>query len=175
MARRFFKKFVPHREKVSKDRWMQMFSHLLHRHELWHLNRMSVARAVAIGIFWCVIPIPMQSIPSVACAIFCRANVALAFAMVWLSNPITLVPHWWLIYEIGRIVLGRPRMHIEYSTDWLMENLTWHTFQMIYFPMLLGSVILGIVLAALGYVLSNMMWRFYVAYRWSRRREAMAA
>jgi len=171
MARRFFKKFIPHRDSVSEDKWMgRFFSHLLHRHELWQLNRKSVARAAAIGAFWAVIPLPVQSIPSVACAVWARANVALAFAMVWLSNPLTLIPHWWLIYEIGRVVLRRPRIEIRYEMGWLWEKLTnWHTFVEIGVPMLVGSVILGTLLAAIAYVLANVAWRWYVILRWRAR------
>src|SRR5947209_15330722 len=98
MAKRFFRKFVPSAERI---RWL---GPLRHRPDLWHLNRHSASRAVAVGVFWGLIPIPLQTIPTVIAAIFFRANVAFAWGVTWIIYPFSFF-FCYLAYTIGRIVM----------------------------------------------------------------------
>ena len=51
MARKLLRKYVPAREWVVQHRALRWLAPLLQHHNLWHLNRRSVAGGVAIGLF----------------------------------------------------------------------------------------------------------------------------
>src|SRR3954465_2444542 len=105
MARRFLKKYLPQRDRVHKNRLLSMFGHVLLQPNLWHLNRRSVARAALVGLFWTVIPMPVQTIPGTACAIALRANLGLTLVLIWVTNPLTIAPVLYGCYQVGRLFI----------------------------------------------------------------------
>ena len=65
-----------------------------------------VSRGLAIGLFWAFVPMPFQMAPA---ALFCwltRANLPLALAGVWISNPFTYVPIFYAAYRVGAFFTG---------------------------------------------------------------------
>ena len=53
-----------------------------------------MATGLAIGLFFAVMPVPMQMIFAGVIAMRFRSNVPVAMASCWLSNPVTNVPIW---------------------------------------------------------------------------------
>src|SRR5688572_3143060 len=102
MPRRFFRQYLPHPDLVHENRFLRVFGKALHQPNLWHLNRHSVSRAFAIGLFWGFIPIPFQMLPSAAFAIKFRANIIISVALVWITNPFTVGPIYYGTYTLGR-------------------------------------------------------------------------
>ena len=90
MPRRFIKRYMPHPERIKASRSLRFLGDLIHDPNLWHLNRHSVSRAMAIGLFWALIPMPLQMLAAAACAIPARANLPIAVGLVWLTNPLTM-------------------------------------------------------------------------------------
>lgn len=183
MAREFFKRFVPSAQRVQTDRRLRLLRPLLNKPYLWHLRRHAVARGFAIGAFWSMWPVAGQTIPALIIAVRLRSNVAIAFAALWLSNPFLLVPHWWSAYLIGRFLLRTPPSDVHFTWEYLSPRLSsprafasfvWENFHSLYVPVFVGSLIEGVVLASLGYVLIMYLWKRHSIKRWrlSRKRAA---
>lgn len=184
MPRKFFRKFMPPREKVDAEKGLRWLKPLMDRPYLWHLNRHSVARGVSWGLFWALIPIPGQSIPAVLVTIWSRGNLALAIAATWLSNPFTLIPHWWSAYMIGKFLLRSEGIselqwtwayfepHFEsWSAAWKFVTVNFWNF---YLPLLVGSLVEGAVLGGVSYLLIMGLWRRHSGRRWLRSRQRAA-
>src|SRR5581483_7379055 len=77
MPRRFFRKFLPSRESIGRNRLLRLFGNTLHHPGLWHLNRRSVAGAVSVGLFAGLIPGPFQMIGAALLAVVLRVNLPL--------------------------------------------------------------------------------------------------
>lgn len=177
MARRLFKRYLPDRQKVHSDRTLAWLRPIMNKPYLWHLNRHCVCRGLAMGMFWAWIPLPMQSIPALIGTVPMRGNIAVAYATTWLSNPFTLIPHWWLAYTIGKTILGMKSADLEFTWEFWKDKwdrpswLTAHFWEF-YGPMLLGSLVISTVAAGLSYVAVNFLWRQYTRYRWGKRQAA---
>ena len=117
-------------------------------------NRKSVSKAVWIGLFWAFIPMPMQMAGVMALTPFFKFNVPIAISMVWLSNPFTMLPMYYMEYQTGNFILGREGIeNVELSMDWFSEN--WDT---IIVPLYVGTAFYSIVISALVYLLINRLW-----------------
>ena len=180
MARKFFRKFMPSREKVHSERALRWLKPIMNRPYLWHLNRNGVASSVGWGMFWALIPIPGQSIPAVLCTIWSRGNVPLALAATWISNPLTLIPHWWSAYVIGKFILRSDGVEdIEWTTAyWEVKTQSLSSFWAFistnfwnfYLPLMIGSIVEGLIVGGLGYLLVMSLWRRHSANRWTASR-----
>ncbi len=166
MPRDFFKRYMPDPETIKHNRSLRFLGNLIHDTNLWQLNRHSIARAVAVGLFWALIPIPMQMLASALVAILLRANLPLSIGLVWLTNPITMPPIFYATYKLGAWLLGTPSVSMpdQFSLQWVMEVTTTH-WQPLYF----GSLVAAIVLSITGYFGTLLYWRWWVARSWKRR------
>lgn len=177
MPRKFFRKYLPSAAEVRGYRLVSMFGTLLHHPNLWHLNRDSVAGAVAIGLFAGLVPGPLQMLTALALAIPFRRNLPVALLMTLYTNPFTIVPLYVLAYGYGAAILGggnaRPRIE-PFDMDWAhffdsMARLADWTLALGK-PLAVGLAALGLTLALLGYVLVQLGWRAYVVLAWRARR-----
>ncbi len=153
------KKYIPSRESVENYKMLRFISHHFHgRDYLWEFNQSTVTKATWIGVFWAVMPMPLQMLPAVIFAILFRANIMVAIAWVWVSNPFTMLPILYSAYYLGCHALG-----IEFSASVMSENIhhlasNWH---LILLPLVLGSVILGIIGSL---TLSILVWLGYQVF-----------
>ncbi|MHC3823944.1 DUF2062 domain-containing protein [Pseudomonas sp. G3-19] len=142
---------------------------MLHDPNLWHLNRHSVARAMAVGLFAAFLPIPAQMLVAAALAITVRGNMPIAVSLVWLTNPITM-PAVFFLYLSGRSLVdecARPTLPDSLTWEWISGELStmWQ-------PFLLGSVVCGLILGILAYFTVMLYWRWWVARQWARRKKS---
>ncbi len=150
------KKYIPSRESVENHKMLSFISHHFRgRDYLWEFNQSTVTKATWIGVFWAVMPMPLQMLPAVVFAILFRANILVAIAWVWVSNPFTMLPILYASYYLGCHALG-----IEFSANAVSANIhhlasNWH---LILLPLVLGAVILGIIGS---FVLSISVWLGY--------------
>lgn len=168
MARKFLKRYMPDARTVREHRHLQFFGKLLHDPNLWHMNRESVSRAFAIGLFWAFMPMPFQMIPAAALAIYFRANLPISVALVWVSNPLTMPPLFYFCYLVGTWILGAPTKAVEFqiSWDWLTSELL-----AIWQPFLLGCVVVAATVSIAGYFGMHGFWRWHVIRNWERRKQ----
>ena len=82
MPREFFKRHMPDPQSIQDNKSLRFLGSLLHDANLWHLNRQSIARAMAVGLFWAMIPMPMQMLAAALVAIPLRANLPLSIGLV---------------------------------------------------------------------------------------------
>jgi uncharacterized protein (DUF2062 family) len=154
------------REAILASRWLRPFAHLFAHPTLWHLNRRSVPRALAIGLFTAfIIPLGQFALAALA-AVAMRANVPLAAAATLVTNPFTFPPIYFAAYNVGFLLL--PKSVAEGVED-VAQGLG-STLLDVSGPTALGLLIFAIVSAALGYVAGAVWWRISLLRRWRRRR-----
>lgn len=166
MPRQILKRILPQHHEVAHHWALRPFRALLTDPALLSLNRRSVAKAVAIGLFWAFMPVPLQGVFAVLMALWFRVNVLVPIACVWISNPLTLGPFVYLAYKLGALILGpSPEpFHFELSFAWLSDG-----FKRTWAPFLLGSFLLGLGSAALGYFSINYVWQYALLRRYEHR------
>ena len=81
--------------------WWRRFSRPLFHRSLWHPCRDTVASGLAVGMFFSMMPMPMQSLAAAVVAMALRGNVPLAIAACWISNPLTQLPVWLFQCRLG--------------------------------------------------------------------------
>ena len=172
MPKKFLRRYLPERHKVSEHPALKPVSKWLRNPEIWHLHRRSVSGATFIGLFCAFLPIPFQMLLASALAIIWRCNLPLAFALVWITNPLTIPPIFYFTYRLGAWLLGMEVevSSIELSWNWLAENLT-----TIGYPLLFGSLVCGWVAGVSGFVIVRILWRFHVVRRWRERKSRRQA
>ena len=172
MPRKLIKRYMPDAHKVRTHKQLRIFGTLLHDSNLWHLNRHSVSTAFAIGLFMACMPTPFQMLPAALLAIWFRANLPISVALVWVSNPITMPPLFYFCYKLGVWILQTPPQPFVFSLtlEWFTQQVA-HDWQ----PLLLGCVVVGTALGALGYVSMRYFWRWHVIKAWQARKDRRLA
>ena len=157
MPKKLIKRLFPQMHEVREHSHLKFLGTLIHKENLWHINRNSIANAVAIGLFCAFIPIPFQMILAALLAILIGANIPASVLLVWISNPLTITPIFYLCYKVGQWILQTPITEFSDSNgiDRLLE--IEHLWQF-----LLGCFIMSCVSAALGYSLVKVVWRLHI-------------
>lgn len=132
-----------------------------------------IARGMALGLFIGMTPtFGIQMFIAFFFAVLLRQNKIAALIGVWNTNPLTAPIIYGLEYEVGRVLMGLPRPDatIEFSFE-AMQELGW----LLASPLCLGSLVVGIPVALIGYALTlhfipvMRQWRIP---RWPRRQQS---
>lgn len=175
MSNGWLKRYLPSAEAIHANRGLRIFGRALTRPNLWHLNRHSVAKGVAIGLVTGLIPGPFQIIGAAACAIFFRANLAVAALTTFYTNPITFVPLYILAYKIGAFVTGTtaaPPPIAQFKSLGVLDMIK-QAFLWVYSlgdTLLIGLAIQSTAFAIVGYFAVQSVWREIVRRKWNRRK-----
>ena len=167
---------APTRESLEKSRILAPVAHRVLEPSLWRFTRRSVPRGVALGLFVGIfLRIPGIQIAGAALlALPVRANIPVAAAMTFLSNPATtpliLMASVWL----GNWMLGRSadasgfmalvdgHASVSQWTTWLLSEAA---------PaMLIGLFLISLASAAIGYVIADWFWRRRMGRKWQARK-----
>ena len=167
MPRRFLQRYMPKPDTLRRQRSLRFMAPLIADPGLWLLTRRSVANAFSVGLFCAMLPIPFQMVVAALGARLSRCNLALSVGLVWVTNPLTMPLIFYVNYRIGTFLLGAPAREApsRISTRWIAEQM--HD---ILPPLLLGSLITAIVLAAVANIGIRLIWRWHVSHNWKRRR-----
>jgi len=133
---------------------------------LWHLNRRSVAGAVAVGLFVGWLPIPMQMLIAALLAATLRVHVPVSVVLVWFSNPITFPALLYAAWYVGSTILGTPMINAPLTMN---VSALLHATAQAWPVILFGSVFCATFFAVVGYVATNVIWRYIAIRRWRTR------
>ncbi len=163
MPRRLFNRISPKYRDIKEAWYLRPFQALIHDPSLWATHRKAVVPAVALGIFVAFIPLPIHPLLAAGGAILIRVNLPVALVTVWINNPLTIAPIYYSGYVLGSFLLGQPPPE---TTDWqvLIGEGLW--------PMVVGLLCLGSLLAFLGYFSLNAFWRWSIGMRFKQRRKS---
>jgi uncharacterized protein (DUF2062 family) len=167
---RWVARHSPKREELAQSRWMKPFGQRVLQSDLWRFTRRSVPRGVAVGLWigiFALIP-GIQIVGAALLSIPFRANIPIAAAMTFLTNPFTtpflLGASWFVGNSLGlgghQGVPGREASLGEWMT-WLFSDAA--------LAMVSGLFIIASVSAALSYFLSIWVWRWWQGRKWRRR------
>ncbi|BCX82168.1 conserved hypothetical protein [Methylomarinovum caldicuralii] len=172
MPKKLIQRFMPEHHVIKEHKHLQFLGEHLHNPNLWHLNRKSAALAFAVGFFYMYLPIPGQMIVAAVLALLVGANLPLSVVLVWITNPVTMPPMFYAAYKLGSWVLG---VKNAISPDVFTLGGALSELGDILWPLLLGSLILGVTLAVIGYFGILWLWRFMTIRRWRKRRRERQA
>lgn len=146
---------IPDHETIKNHKYLRWVKRYLENPNLWHCTRQSISRGMFSGLFWTLMPMPFQMVAAVITCLLLRANIILAIVLCWISNPITMGPMMYGTYRLGLWLLGK-------SADNFPKTLSFthilDSISAIWQPLLLGSVVAGLVLGIFGYLISFVLW-----------------
>lgn len=160
VPRRFWQ--LPDADSLRQQPWLQKFGPKLNSPALWRLQRRSLQRACAVGLFCAWLPLPVQMLLATALAIRLQAHLPLALGLVWLNNPLTLPLLIMAGYQTGVGVLQMPAQPFVFEASWQWLAASLHQVGV---PLLTGSVLLGLLSALLSWPLSARIWHFHLQKR----------
>jgi hypothetical protein len=166
MARKLIKRWLPDPEWIKAQDSVRMLGDWIHDPNIWHLNRSSVSKAVFIGLFVAFIPLPAQMVIAGFLAVLFRANLPISVVLVWITNPVTMAPIFYLAYRLGCVFLGAPEHPFVFELSW--QSLI--QLEEIWKPFLLGCLVCGLFCGLLGSTISRILWRWHASKRWHERR-----
>jgi uncharacterized protein (DUF2062 family) len=168
MPRKFFKKISPNPHKLVQHKSMRWLSDVMHKPGIWGYTRTNISHAFAIGIFCAMLPIPFQMVLAAYLAYRLAANLPIAVALVWISNPFTIPAIYFCQYKLGSIIFGNqvPDPGFELSVHWFYQQIN-----AIWQPFLLGAFICALVGSLLGYMIVNRFWVWKVRKTWRIRKK----
>jgi uncharacterized protein len=173
-------KNAPKREELAKSRWMKPFGSRVMHSEFWRFTRRSVPRGVAAGLFvgvFALIP-GVQIVGAALLSIPFRANIPVAAAMTFLTNPLTTP------FLIAAAIPVGNQLGFHADSAAVMEKyvrgapigewLTWF-FSDAAPALISGLFIIAVMSGAIGYFLSVFIWRWWTARKWRRRAQRNSA
>lgn len=152
------------RSAILGHRWLRPFAHLFAHPSLWHSNRRSIPRGLAIGLFiGFLIPLG-QFVAAALLAIPLRANVFISAAATLVTNPLTFPFIYLAAFATGQGLMDRGLSSGEASESYLAAALD------VSAATALGLLLFATLASLCGYVIGALWWRLRLVRRWRRRR-----
>lgn len=151
----------------------------LDRHDVFSFTREPLARGVAFGVLCGLIPGPLQILGSLGLCAWLRGNVIAAAIATAYTNPLTIVPLYWLAFQIGAFLLpGNQIMPPSVAPEggmgaWAVGLGEW--MRALGWPLLMGLPVLAGVLAANAYALMQIFFLMPVIRRARRMRRSVGS
>jgi uncharacterized protein (DUF2062 family) len=167
---RWFRGNMPTREQLAESRWVRPLGKRVLASEYWRFTRRSVPRGVAVGLWFGIFALVpgIQIVGSALLSLPFRANIPVAAAMTFLTNPFTTPFLLAASYFVGGTLglggeKGVPGRHSSVSQwfAWLFSDAALATVS--------GLLVIASVAAALGYFASIWIWRWWQGRKWRRR------
>lgn len=144
---------------LNKEVWKARFRKILSLDS----HPRHIATGFAVGVFISFTPFFGIHTPlAITAAFFFRLNKLTCITGAWINTPITMIPVLGLSYKLGRILLGRPPGELR------IKNLEWLTLKKHAGSLILGSSIIGFVLAVAAYFIC-----YWLIVRFRKRDETL--
>lgn len=156
MPKKKLKKILPTHTKIKEQKFLKIFGKLLDKKDLWSLSRKKVLGAVFIGIFVACLPLPFQMVLAAFLAIVFSVNLPISFTLIFISNPFTMPPLFYLEYQIGKLLI-KPENPIEFDFESMYDN-----FGDIALSLWSGAIVVGIFSSVVCVVVVNFLWIYTV-------------
>ena len=172
--RQWLARNMPSREQLAESRWARIFGQRMLHSEFWRFTRRSVPRGVGVGLFvgvFFLIP-GVQIIGAALFSVPARANIPVAAAMTFLTNPFTTpflivasIPVGNLFgFHADKAAITELYYRSAPVSDWL----AWLASDAA--PALIsGLFIIALAAGAVGYFFAILVWRLWTARKWRRR------
>ena len=158
--------WLPERERLLTNRWLAPLGSRMTAAALWSGRRRPVSRGVAAGLF-SAFALPLGQIPlAVAIAIPLRANIVVAATSTMITNLVTFPIIYVVAHRLGTAMLAATQTSTARaaSSELFVGGVV--------APLATGLLLLAVVAAAVGYVITNLVWVWRVRARRSRRQNA---
>lgn len=166
---RRLKRWLPNPEAVQRNRWLRWLGPRLGHPTLWGFNRRSVARGMAIGVFFAFI-VPLAQAPAAgATAMLLRSNLPVALASTLVSNPLTYAPIYYAAYRVGDALVPASlagESPSSASTPPAASDGSVHVGK----SLAVGLTLFAVLGAVIAYFATHWLWRWQVSRRWRQRR-----
>lgn len=172
MPKKFLKRVVPSPKRIRQIKGLGVLGEWVYASNLWHLNRYSASMAMFVGLFVAFIPIPGQVIVAAVLAVLMRCNLPLSVSLVFVTNPVTMPPIFYMAYKLGALIIDVPvtEVVLEVGFHWLTDSLAY-----VWKPFLLGCLLCGLFFGSLGYFVMSLLWRWNVVRQWRARKRIREA
>ncbi|ENV34894.1 hypothetical protein L289_3695 [Acinetobacter gerneri DSM 14967 = CIP 107464 = MTCC 9824] len=177
MTKRFFRDWLPSQEKLSQSKILRIFGDSALNPVLWYVNKKSISRAMLIGTFWGMLPIPFHSILIVICAILFDANLPISLMLAWIMNPFTILPILYIAFWMGTKIYHVHMINKEMLLGVLHQIVHWiknfghgHIDLSLAKILLTGMLIEAFITAVLAYFITKIIWNWKVIQK-SKKRE----
>lgn len=176
------RKYTPTREEMAGNKYLAPIAHRFLAPELWRFTRRSVPRGVALGIFaGFIIPVG-QIFLAAFMALPARANVPLSALVTFITNPFTF-PFWAVVANrLGTFILKIDHVTTGGAAKTEMASGRWSWFLELFegagvtvLVTVFGFIVLAVVGAAIGYLVSGLVWRIMVGRKRSKRLKLMVS
>jgi uncharacterized protein len=172
--RRQYARHAPTQEDLRRSPLLKPLGTRIWASELWRFTRRSVPAAVAVGLFiGILLMIPgLQIVGAALMAVPFRANIPIAAAMTFISNPATTPFFIIAAIEVGNKLgfhadlasfekLSAARAPLRDWLAWVLSDAA---------PALIsGLLLIGLGFAFAGYLLSLVAWRLWIGSKWRSR------
>lgn len=165
---------MPSREELAESPWIRPFGQRVLHSEFWRFTRRSVPRGVAIGLIvgiFLMIP-GLQIIGAALLSVPFRANIPIAVAMTFLSNPATTP----LILVASIFIGNKLGYHADTTTFYALYDrragpAEWFAWLATDAAPALGTglFVIAAMTACIGYVIADLGWRWWQGRKWKRR------
>jgi len=160
------KKWLPSEAKLRRMGGGRPMRWLTARKGVWSLHRRALAGGIALGLFIGLTPtVGFQTPLILAGALLFRANFPAAFLALWVSNPLTTPLLYWGFNRLGAALFADdfPVEAVAHLAPYLQMAIQQSTY------LWLGSLLLAVPGAILGYTAFIGAWRYATVRRWRQR------
>ncbi|NWK81426.1 DUF2062 domain-containing protein [Acinetobacter sp. SwsAc4] len=180
MPKKFFNKWLPSSEKVASLKFMRIFGERTLNPLLWYVNRRSIAKAMFIGTFWGILPVPFHSLFIILTILWLEVNLPIGLCMAWLTNPLTIVPILYLGFWFGTKIYHVHMINSDMLLGVLHQIINWlknfghgHIDFSLAKILVSGLVIEAILFAISFYLITHLLWRWSVVNAWKKRKQVL--
>ena len=129
---------------LNKEVWKERFRKILSLDS----HPRHIALGFAVGVFISFTPFFGLHTPlAIAAAFIFRLNKLTCITGAWVNTPLTIIPSLGLSFKLGRVLRGLPPLELK------AKGLEWHHLKYYAKSLLLGSSVIGFILAIVGYFL----------------------